>query len=63
MRKLSRPPRGNLRWYLLIIAVDMFAYYGTILLNRGAVYHTMDLPLDAYIPFVPAMMLDRKSVV
>ena len=57
MRKLCRPPRGNLRWILPVVAVDCFAYYGTILLNRGAVYHTMDLPLDAYIPFVPAMML------
>ena len=56
MRKLCRPPRGNLRWFLPVVAVDCFAYYGTILLNRGAVYHTMDLPLDAYIPFVPAMM-------
>ena len=56
MRKLRRPPRENLRWFLLVVAVDMFAYYGTILLNRGAVYHTMDLPLDASIPFVPAMM-------
>ena len=57
MHRLRRPPRGNLRWFLLVVAVDLFAYYGTILLNRGAVYHTMDLPLDAYIPFVPAMML------
>ena len=57
MRKLRRPPRENLRWFLLVVAVDLFAYYGTILLNRGAVYHTMDLPLDASIPFVPAMML------
>ena len=56
MRKPQQPPRGNLRWFLLVVAVDLFAYYGTILLNRGAVYHTMDLPLDAYIPFVPAMM-------
>ena len=57
MRRLRRPPRENLRWFLLVVAVDLFAYYGTILLNRGAVYHTMDLPLDASIPFVPAMML------
>ena len=56
MRKPQQPPRGNLRWFLPVVAVDCFAYYGTILLNRGAVYHTMDLPLDAYIPFVPAMM-------
>ena len=56
MPKPQQPPRGNLRWFLLVVAVDLFAYYGTILLNRGAVYHTMDLPVDAYIPFVPAMM-------
>ena len=51
------PPRENLRWLALGVAVDLFAYYGTILLNRGAVYHTMALPVDARIPFVPAMML------
>lgn len=57
MRSLRRPPRGNLGWILLVIAVDVFAYYGTIFLNRGAVYHSVELPLDAMIPFVPAMML------
>ena len=57
MRKLQRPPRENLLWIALIIVVDLFAYYGTILLNRGAVYHSIALPVDALIPFVPAMML------
>lgn len=57
MRKMRTPPRRNLWLLLLVAAVDMFAYYGTIFLNRGAVYHTVALPLDARIPFVPAMIL------
>ena len=57
MQEKRRIPRQNLRWLLLVLAADMFAYYGTILINRGAVYHSVQLPLDALIPFVPAMIL------
>ena len=57
MEEKRRMPRQNLRILLLVWVVDMFTYYGTILLNRGAVYHTVELPLDALIPFVPAMIV------
>lgn len=57
MQEKRRIPRQNLRMLLLVLAADMFAYYGTILINRGAVYHSVQLPLDALIPFVPAMIL------
>ena len=57
MQEKRRIPPQNLRWLLLVLAADMFAYYGTILINRGAVYHSVQLPLDALIPFVPAMIL------
>lgn len=47
----------NARLLALMIAVDIAAYYGTRLLNAGAVHHTMDIRLDGYIPFVPAMVV------
>ena len=57
MQEKRRIPRQNLWMLLLVIVVDVFAYYGTTLLNRGAVYHTVELPLDGRIPFVPAMIV------
>ncbi len=57
MRELGRISRQNLWMLLALVAVDLFAYYGTRLLHGGAVYHDMALPLDRKIPFVPAMIL------
>ena len=57
MQEKRRILRQKIWLLLLVVVTDLFAYYGTILINRGAVFHSIESPLDALIPFVPAMIV------
>ena len=58
-RSLVSPllPRQSILPIALMLLANLAAFYGTRLLNQSIPAHSMATALDAYIPFVPAMIV------